>query len=91
LTIDCYSPVPELSQKQADFQGIQTSQCEDDNLILKFLLHDVGKIDVLELGWEEEVLLREGVNCLILAADCDFYWISKGCSLEFLDFVGHSG
>merc|ERR1719432_474913 len=91
LAIERYSCETETSEQEGKSEGGAASAAEDHEGVARQLVEDVNQVDLLELQWDEEIILQQLVHCLITPRDFNFNWILEGGSLKLGHLLGHGG
>merc|ERR1719500_2220454 len=91
LAIERYSCETETSEQEGKSEGGTASAAEDHEGVARQLVEDVHQVDLLELQWDEEIILQQLVHRLITPRDFNFNWILEGGSLKLGHLLGHGG
>merc|ERR550532_1558506 len=89
LAIERYSCKTETSEQEGKSEGGAASAAEDHEGVARQLVEDVHQVDLLELQWDEEIILQQLVHCLITPRDFNFDWVLEGGSLKLGHLLGH--
>merc|ERR1719222_1033617 len=89
LAIERYSCETETSEQEGKSEGGAASAAEDHEGVARQLVEDVHQVDLLELQWDEEIILQQLVHCLITPRDFNFDWVLEGGALKLGHLLGH--
>merc|ERR1719341_772860 len=91
LTIERYRCETQASEQEGEPEGGTAGAAEDHEGVARQLIEDVHQVDLLELEWDEEIILQQLVNCLITSRDFNLDWILERGSLKLGHLLGHGG